>query len=74
MNKYKKKYRLALPLDPPHRWLPPRAFISRMLFLQWVAPSRAIPSQGLVADLHRFAFADQVHVCKGHMFAGGGKG
>ena len=46
MNKYKKKYRSVLFLDPPHRWLPPRAFISRMLFLQWIAPSRAIPSQG----------------------------
>ena len=46
MNKYEKKYTSSLFLDPSHRWLPPRAFISRMLFLQWIAPSRDIPSQG----------------------------
>jgi hypothetical protein len=28
-------------VDPSHRWLLPRAFISRMLFLQWITPSRS---------------------------------
>ena len=32
MNKYKKKYRSALPLAPPHRWLPPRAFFRACYF------------------------------------------
>ena len=45
MNKYKKKYNSNLLVDPSNRWLPPRALISHILFLQWMTPSRDIPSK-----------------------------